>query len=589
MSNLESFGEVYAADVLIIGAGPAGFIAANRIKELNPDLDVLMIEKSTAAVSGAKANKGAGVLWVLSENDDLDKFRDFFCTTTGHFIEDQELLEKFALVSRDMVNHLERWNIKICREPDGTLARAQGLPLWSLCAFDLDILTKLKKIANKRGVRVVNKTQTVELLTDGGRVVGTVGFDLITGEFRIFKGKSVILANGACDWMVANMWTSARGDGIAAAYRAGAEMRNAEFSNFYNLGLRGSQSCPVGGQFALYNSDGEYLAPKYCSESEHDIDIGIILGMEKEVAEGRGPIVMEETELFANNPLGVGGFLFRWDRPNAKKFWTTLMDKEMAYSSDKGWRPEVFPMFIGECAPVKTDHGMAATLQGLWAIGDTNRSGAGAFGAVPAPSRLRGTGLTWAAVSALLSEKSVVEFTKQASEPEISEEQVKNFKDLIYAPMKREKGLSPRGPIFLLGEAVAPPRFSARKSKERLEEALAMVNKAKQQYEDVSPANDFHMLGLCHDLRNMADCAEMYLTAALDRTESRGWHYREDFPARDDANWRKWIDLKLENGKIVIGHTEIPHGNYKTPIQPTLPEQERILQNIKMDPVLEEV
>ena len=429
-----------------------------------------------------------------------------------------------------MVRHLERWNIKTCREPDGRLARAEGLPLWSLCGFDLDILVKLKKISGKLGVKFVNKTQSVELLTDGNRVVGTVGFDLVTGQFRIFQGKSVILANGSCNWMVANMWMSGRGDGIAAAYRAGAEMRNAEFSNFYNLGMRGNQSCPVGGQFALYNSEGEYLAPKYCSEYEHDIDIGIILGMEKEVAEGRGPIVMEETEIFANNPIGVGGFLFRWDRPQARKFWTTLMDKEMAHTSDEGWRPEIFPMFIGECAPVKTNHQMAATLEGLWALGDTNRCGAGAFGAVPPPSRLRGTGLTWAAVSALLSEQSIVDYVSQVSQPNISEDQVATFKKLIYGPMKRQSGPSPRDPIFLLGEAVAPPRFSARKRHDRLVEALGMVATAKQQYEEVSPANDYHMLGLCHDLRNMADCAEMYLTAALNRTESRGWHYREDFP-----------------------------------------------------------
>src|SRR5512140_940101 len=101
--SLENLGEVHSADVLIIGAGLAGFIVANRIKELNKDLSVLLIEKSTAAVSGSKANKGAGVMWVLDESDDLDKFRDYYCATTGMFIEDQELLEKFALTSRDMV------------------------------------------------------------------------------------------------------------------------------------------------------------------------------------------------------------------------------------------------------------------------------------------------------------------------------------------------------------------------------------------------------------------------------------------------------------------------------------------------------
>ena len=586
MANLEALGEVQSADVLIIGAGLAGFIVANRIKELAPNLSVLLIEKSTAALSGSKANKGAGVMWVLDESDDLDKFRNYYCTTTGQFIEDQVLLEKFALTSRDMVRHLERWNVKICREPDGKLARAKGLPLWSLCAFDLDILTKLKKMSSKLGVKMVNKTQSVELLTDGTRVVGTVGFDLITGAFKIFTGKSVVLANGSCNWMVANMWMSGRGDGIAAAFRAGAEMRNAEFSNFYNLGIRGSQSCPVGGQFALYNADGEYLAPKYCSEFEHDIDLGIILGMEKEVAEGRGPILLEETELFCNNPLGVGGFLFRWERPFAKRFWGTLMEKEMAFSSDHGWRPEIFPMFIGECAPVKTDHNMAAALEGLWALGDTNRCGAGAFGAVPPPSRLRGTGITWAAVSALMSEKSIVDYANQAAEPNVSEEQVQRFKEEIYAPMNREIGLSPREPIFLLGEAVAPPRFSARKSHDRIVEALGMVKKAKEQYNEVSPNNDYHMLGLCHDLRNMADCAEMYFTAALNRTETRGWHYREDYPTRDDANWRKWIDLKLEDGKIAIKHVSIPHENYKTPVQPISSELERVLNNVKIEPAL---
>ena len=93
MSNLEALGEVHSADVLIIGAGMAGLIIANRLKELRPNLNVLVIEKSVAATSGSKANKGAGVMWVLDESDDLDKFRDYYCATTGHFLEDQELLK----------------------------------------------------------------------------------------------------------------------------------------------------------------------------------------------------------------------------------------------------------------------------------------------------------------------------------------------------------------------------------------------------------------------------------------------------------------------------------------------------------------
>jgi succinate dehydrogenase/fumarate reductase flavoprotein subunit len=160
---------------------------------------------------------------------------------------------------------------------------------FGLGAYDLDILMKLRKRAKSNNVRMVDKTQTVELLTDGGRVIGAVGFDITNGTYRIFKSKATVLANGACNWMATNMWMSGRGDGVAAAYRAGAEMRNAEISNFYNIGLRGNMSSIVGGQYALYNGLGEYIPPRYCKDFEPDFDINIFLGMEDEIREGRGP------------------------------------------------------------------------------------------------------------------------------------------------------------------------------------------------------------------------------------------------------------------------------------------------------------
>ncbi|MBS4026096.1 MAG: FAD-binding protein, partial [Clostridia bacterium] len=381
MSNTENIDEIVTADVLIIGGGFAGLVAANKIKELNSNLDVLIVEKATTGHSGAKANKGAGVLWVLSEDDDADKFVKYHLDNIGHYLNDQEMLEKFAYTSRDVVQHLEKWGIQIMREDDGgKLARIAEFPLWSLCGVDLDMMDKLRKAALKQGVKMVNKTQVVELLTKDGAVVGAVGFDITDGSFRVFKAKSIIMANGSCDWMVTNMWSSARGDGIAAAYRAGAEMRNAEYSNFYNIGLRGNHSCQVGAQYALYNKDGEYLAAKYCKDWEPDIDIGIILGMEKEVMEGKGPIVFDETELFVQNPLAAGGFLFRWNRPYASKFWLTLFAKEEKYTADHSWRPEVVPNFLGECSPIKVNHDMKTTLPGLWAVGDTCYGGSAMAG-----------------------------------------------------------------------------------------------------------------------------------------------------------------------------------------------------------------
>ena len=112
---------------------------------------------------------------------------------------------------------------------------------------------------------------------------------------------------------------------------------------------------------------------------------------------------------------------------------------------------------------------------------------------------------------------------------------------------------------------MAPPRYGVRKSKDRIEEALAVVKDVLHQArEDVYPANDLHVLGLCIDSKNMAECAEVYYNACLIRTESRGWHYREDFPKRDDRNWRKWIDIAQKDGRMVISLEPLPVDRYKT-------------------------
>ncbi|MBN2041963.1 MAG: FAD-binding protein [Spirochaetes bacterium] len=88
MSNFENYGEFFSSDILILGGGLAGLILANRLKELNSNLDVLIVEKATTGFSGSKANKGAGVMWVLDETDSADKFLEFYVNEVGHYLED---------------------------------------------------------------------------------------------------------------------------------------------------------------------------------------------------------------------------------------------------------------------------------------------------------------------------------------------------------------------------------------------------------------------------------------------------------------------------------------------------------------------
>ena len=102
------------------------------------------------------------------------------------------------------------------------------------------MMRPLRAKASRLGVRLVDKTHVVELLKADGRVTGAAGFNLLDGRMAVFNAKATILANGDCDFGVMRMWASATGDGIAAAYHAGAEMRNAEFGNFYDVVNKGT-------------------------------------------------------------------------------------------------------------------------------------------------------------------------------------------------------------------------------------------------------------------------------------------------------------------------------------------------------------
>ena len=100
----------------------------------------------------------------------------------------------------------------------------------------------------------------------------------------------------------------------------------------------------------------------------------------------------------------------------------------------------------------------------------------------------------------------------------------------------------------------------------RKEEALSMVKSVEERLAELH-AKDFHYLSKCHEVISMTACAEMTFSAALARTESRGFHYREDHPERDDKNWLRWIILKQDGEKMELSTEPIPIEKYK--IKPT--------------------
>ena len=567
MGNLEDLGAVIRTEILIVGGGFGGLVTAIKAKELASKTDILMVEKQTIGWSG-KASKIGGGVWVKMPEDDADKFVKYHVSKIGIYLNDQELLYSFANGSYEAVKQLLKWGANIPIDKNGEIITTKHpAGFWSGTGLDLDVLRKLSARAHKLGVKKLNKVQVVDLLKQDDRVVGAVGFNILDSSFYIFKAKVVILANGSQNFRMKRMWASGTGDGIGAAYRAGAEMRNAEFGNFFDVDRKDTDTpCSSGSSAYLFNARGENISKRYIGELEPDTPISIILGMEKEVKEGRGPIYMDAAMAahdrgMSKNPKFFAG---RWGQPKIIELANLRNAKQLQYGSPPSEKVEVAAALNAELSPLRVDHNMKTSLEGLFAIGDICYQGSSWAGAVPAPpGRLRGSGIGNALFTSLKGAAAASRYSADTgSPPEVDYKKVRELKAQIFSPLDRDEGLSAADAIYEVQNLVGKVKYNLRRNKDRLNEAISIVEERRQAEADMY-AKDTHDLGKCHEAKNMLVCAEMGFRAALMRTESRGFHFREDYPERDDENWLKWIIIKQVDGKMVLSTEPVPIDKYK--------------------------
>lgn len=548
--------ENYKADVLVIGGGIGGLAAAVSIKEANPALEVMIVEKQTAGYAG-KANKGGGVLQYFDlSRIKPEEFVAYHANAIGCFLGDQELMATYVSMNNQMLDKLVEWGARLPKREDGSYAVIPTGPMTAIIGVDLDITLKVRQTAEKLGVKILDKVTVTDLLTADDKIAGAVGFSLLDGKLYTFNAKAVVLATGSQNYRVGPMWSNGRGDGIAAAYRAGAEMRNTEFGNFAQLVKVRSHQEVVYGENFMYNKQDVHVTKNFRSGPEPDISSTAIEEWYRQMSADLGPITLKQDK------VSGGGLSGLWDRPYGQTFWRLNEESAAAVDTDM----EVCPMLIGEQSPVKVDHHMQTTIPGLYAVGDVSYCGSAAPGAVPAPpGRNRGSGILNAVFAGIMCAQSAADTAQKAGMPALDEAQVKDCIARVYTPLQREDGCTAKDVIRYVQKAVGPMEQIVYMSAHRIETALKYVAKAKELVRELK-ASDFHELLSCHEAEAMVLSAEMQFRAAQLRKESRGWFLREDYPETDNANWLKWIIVKKQGEDMSFSTEDVPYE--KWPVQP---------------------
>lgn len=550
-------------DVLIIGAGPSGMWAAKHLKELDPELRVTVVDKAGADWGGLMTMSEGDFDAVTPEENidawvkDLVYYWDGLC--------DQELMETLFRASYDRLCEYEKLGCAYTRKEDGTFKGIpqRGLDNVKLCITKVkgtggeDMRDSLNKEMRRLDIQRIGRIMITELLQQDGHITGAVGFQIRTGQFCSFMAKAVVIACGRGGWKCSYGKNTSTGEGLLLAYEAGAELCNMEFAEVWNVPKLFSWEgqtvlLPLGAKFV--NAKGESFMERYSPLLKGNTDPHYTtMAMAMETKAGRGPIYFDTSDLkeedreFVQPAAG-------WQLLNHEKLKNIGID---FFRGSTEWQPQILSSFGG----IVADAYGRTKVKGLFAAGRSRFLDAGVY--------IGGFDLSTTATTGYLAAEGIYQYLQQEGAEisvKVSPDELEIKRSALNRDMHKQ-GVNGKEVLRKIQELVLPYNVSILKSEESLNLALQELQRIQQELIPEMGSGDAHYLMKCKEIEAIAVVTEMFLRSSLMRKETRGGHYREDYPQRDDKNWLGWIKISQENGNMQLHLDTVPLETYKHPIE----------------------
>lgn len=541
----------YQTDVLVIGGGGAGMMAAYEASKHGVRVALVSkgsLERSGCTVMAPGAIAGSGSWAQEGDSPDIH-FAD--TVKGGSYLNEQSLVRKLAKTSPGLILELEHIGALWQRNEQGDdyLLRIDGGHTYPRCPYLEDrtgreMLRSLHGELEKRRVSIYENIIITELVKEDGRVCGAIGIDLAGSQTVLFEAGAVVLACGGAGMMYQNTSNPAdlTGDGYALTLKAGAELMDMEFVQFYPLGFLFPDSLRGALAGLLYysqlrNKNGERIMEKYDPERlELSTRDRVARAIFQEVKEGRG------------GPRGGVYMDMTYHPPGyIEKMQPALVEtyRKQGVDPEKDWL-EIAPSCHFFMGGARIDADWATVVPGLFVAGET---GAGMHGA----NRLSQNALAELLVSGYFSGLNAAAFAASNKRLPLDPRLADPHQKLTQAMLDADQGIRPvhlRNRLRqLMWEDVGVFR-SAASLQHALDELQVLRRELPRQF--VPQTSRHNNLELRQGLENhsLIDAAEAVALAALRRTESRGAHFRDDHPDTDNENWLQHIVITADEAGL---------------------------------------
>jgi succinate dehydrogenase / fumarate reductase flavoprotein subunit len=539
-------------DIIIVGAGLAGLQAA---VECVDSADVAVVSKVFPTRSHSCAAQGGIAASIGNEEEDHWEWHMFDTVKGSDYLADQDAVEVMARDAPRVIYELEHMGVPFSRNAQGKIAQRNfgghtrdygKAPVKRAChASDRTgrvSMDTLYEQCVRHKIKFYSEHYVLSLVFDSGRCVGLVTYDLATGDIHFIAAKAILLATGGCGRIYKTTSNSfaTTGDGFNLAYQAGIPLEDMEFVQFhptgiYPLGILVSEAARGEGG-VLRNNLGERFMERYAPTvkdlAPRDIVSRAIL---TEIREGRGIDGKDYVYLDLTH-LGEEKIL--------KKLWEITSFVRIYLGIDPVHEPvSVQPTCHYIMGGIPTDiNGRILADENGTVAGGLYAAGECACVSVHGANRLGCNSLLDLLVFGRRSGMAMKENISKYTHHLLSFDPLKIQEEKITGLLNQE-GVETPGELRRRMHSLMMEYCSSFRNEDGLREGLEEIQSLKERYKNIEIKNK----GKCFnyelmeaiELGHQLEISEVILVSALDRKESRGAHFREDFPTRDDKNYLK--------------------------------------------------